>query len=525
MKSWSPSKCVVCAIGILFLVATIQFIGYGDVPQSINYQGKLTDSSGNPVLQTTVQMDFNIYDVLTLGKPLWSETQSVKVTNGIYNVEIGQDPVGNPFPPDLFYGKRYLEVVVNGETLKPRQPLISTPFAMIAEKAQFAEDAETLDGLDSKDFAPSDHNHPFSEITGTATDRQIPDDITIKYAANAGSADMALSAKDSDKLGGQLPSKFAPASHDHDSLYVNVTGDSISAASNGAILSVTNRGTGNGIYVSSASDDGVYVSNAGKYGIHIQSAAEHGIYATGGPDSGDYGCFCVGNSGVYGRGTDTSNTNYGGYFEASGSTGIGVYACATNTWDYTNYGGWFKALGHHGWGIYAYGKEYAGYFAGDVRVNGNLKIYSSDGATKVVELGTGLDYAEGFDVSEIVETIKPGCVLIIDPESPGKLTLSRTAYDTKVAGIVAGAKDLDSGVRLGVGKFDHDVALAGRVYCNLDAIEAGVEPGDLLTTSTTPGYAMKAENYQRAQGAILGKAMERLEKGKKGQILVLVTLQ
>lgn len=36
---------------------------------------------------------------------------------------------------------------------------------------------------------------------------------------------------------------------------------------------------------------------------------------------------------------------------------------------------------------------------------------------------------------------------------------------------------------------------------------------------------MKAQEYGRAQGAILGKAMENLEKGRKGQILVLVTLQ
>jgi hypothetical protein len=84
---------------------------------------------------------------------------------------------------------------------------------------------------------------------------------------------------------------------------------------------------------------------------------------------------------------------------------------------------------------------------------------------------------------------------------------------------------MGSAVRLGPGRFDHDVALAGRVYCNLDATETGVEPGDLLTTSPTPGYAMKATDYARAQGAILGKAMESLGKGQKGQILVLVTLQ
>jgi hypothetical protein len=69
------------------------------------------------------------------------------------------------------------------------------------------------------------------------------------------------------------------------------------------------------------------------------------------------------------------------------------------------------------------------------------------------------------------------------------------------------------------------VALAGRVYCNVDATEEGVEPGDMLTTSATPGYAMKSTDYTRAQGAILGKAMQRLEKGEKEQILVLVTLQ
>ncbi len=159
---------------------------------------------------------------------------------------------------------------------------------------------------------------------------------------------------------------------------------------------------------------------------------------------------------------------------------------------------------------------------GNVKIDGNLNIY--DGSDKVMELGAGLDYAEGFDVSAR-DKIEAGSVLIIDADNPGKLAISVKAYDSKVAGIVAGAKGIGSGVRLGAGEFDHDVALAGRVYCNVDATQAGVEPGDLLTTSATPGYAMKSTDYARAQGAILGKAMEGLEKGQKGQILVLVTLQ
>jgi hypothetical protein len=157
-------------------------------------------------------------------------------------------------------------------------------------------------------------------------------------------------------------------------------------------------------------------------------------------------------------------------------------------------------------------------------VRGNLLIESEATGVPVVEFGEGLDYAEGFDVSEGHE-IEPGTVLVIDPVTPGKLAVSSKAYDTRVAGIAAGANGLGSGVRLGVEQFDCDVALAGRVYCNVDATGCAIEPGDLLTTSQIPGYAMKAADREAARGAILGKAMERLERGTKGRILVLVSLQ
>jgi hypothetical protein len=66
--------------------------------------------------------------------------------------------------------------------------------------------------------------------------------------------------------------------------------------------------------------------------------------------------------------------------------------------------------------------------------------------------------------------------------------------------------------------------LTGRVYCWADASYAPIEPGDLLTTSDTPGHAMKVTNHKKAQGAIIGKAMTSLKEGK-GLVLVLVTLQ
>jgi len=146
------------------------------------------------------------------------------------------------------------------------------------------------------------------------------------------------------------------------------------------------------------------------------------------------------------------------------------------------------------------------------------------GGVPVVEIGEGLDYAEGFDISNEDE-VAAGTVLIIDTDNPGKLTFSTKPYDSRVAGIVAGASSLGSGIILGSGEFDSNVALAGRVYCNVDASKSVIKAGDLLTTSSIPGYAMKAVDYNRARGAILGKAMQNLEMGKKGKILVLVSLQ
>ncbi len=162
--------------------------------------------------------------------------------------------------------------------------------------------------------------------------------------------------------------------------------------------------------------------------------------------------------------------------------------------------------------------------AGGANLLGNLNIYNASGSALLVSLGEGLDYAEGFNVSTEGK-LPEGTVLVIDPDHPGELMQSASAYDGKVAGIIAGANGLKSGVRLGAGGFDYDVALAGRVYACVTGGETGIQPGDLLTTADTPGCAMKAADPARAAGAVLGKAMQPLEPGGRGLILVLVTLQ
>ena len=66
--------------------------------------------------------------------------------------------------------------------------------------------------------------------------------------------------------------------------------------------------------------------------------------------------------------------------------------------------------------------------------------------------------------------------------------------------------------------------MTGRVWVYVDASFGAVQPGDLLTTSSTPGHAMLASDHGRAFGAVIGKAMTELKEGK-GLVLVLVNLQ
>ena len=64
----------------------------------------------------------------------------------------------------------------------------------------------------------------------------------------------------------------------------------------------------------------------------------------------------------------------------------------------------------------------------------------------------------------------------------------------------------------------------GKVYCKVDADYASIEVGDLLTTSSTPGHAMKADDPFKTFGAVIGKALRPLKAGR-GLIPILVALQ
>jgi len=147
-------------------------------------------------------------------------------------------------------------------------------------------------------------------------------------------------------------------------------------------------------------------------------------------------------------------------------------------------------------------------------------------AVNVLRINGGADIVEGFHtVDDIVA--EPGSVMVIDPNNPGELTVSTEAYDLKVAGVVSGANGVNPGLHLGQdGVLDGDtkVAMSGRVYVKCSAENGAIRPGDLLTTASIPGHAMKVTDAARGNGSIIGKAMSTLDD-ESGMVLVLVNLQ
>jgi hypothetical protein len=210
---------------------------------------------------------------------------------------------------------------------------------------------------------------------------------------------------------------------------------------------------------------------------------------------------------------------------ASGADGVADIAFA-GVLDATRIGFWGNdPRGTLGWGLtfdtvtgnVGIGTGNA-YPTDKLHVNGSVRVGS-------LTITGGADLAEPFQMSE--EQIPEGSVVIIDDANPGHLKQASQAYDTRVAGIVSGANGVKAGIALhqeGVLEGGQNVALTGRVYVRADAAFGAIKPGDLLTTSDTPGHAMKASNSRQAQGAILGKAMSKLENGQ-GMVLVLVSLQ
>jgi hypothetical protein len=618
-------------IVVLFFITTC----WGQIPQTISYQSLLTEKNGDAVADGTYSFTFKLYNDADEGSPLWTETQSLSVVNGLMNVILGSEEHLN-----LAFDVPYWLGISIGEDqeLAPRIELTASPYSLIA--GSIAD--TTVSSAKIKDKAivgTKIANGQIVRSLNTLTDsvRIVGgeniiisvdgDSLVISTIVGASGSGHSLGAADGDPadavvvdndgnvgIGKSDPSEALDVVGNIHSSGTISSGNSITingtpiegegpdqiTASTGQ-LAILGEPTIEDIKVGIGTTDiqnklDVFTEQGiGIYGLHnAVSGVGPGIF-------GETNSKVENAAGIVGQVSSVSATfntaGVKGINKAGGNLGYGIYGlhsgsgwgvCGKSSGGNIGYlgGGEYGVRGGNSNGNIGYigGSEYAvygqangsssyagyfdgrGYFSNELRAvgifsdgadfiagngagllvsgggkidlmdkNGNGPIITLDPkgktsgmiTTPILNITGGSDLAEPFNIAD-ARAIKPGMVVAIDSENPGQLRIADKAYDRTVAGIISGANGINPGMTMSQKGTLVDgallVALTGRVYAWADVSNGHIAPGDLLTTSDTPGHAMKVTDYDNAQGAIIGKAMTSLENNT-GLVLVLVSLQ
>lgn len=169
------------------------------------------------------------------------------------------------------------------------------------------------------------------------------------------------------------------------------------------------------------------------------------------------------------------------------------------------------------------------------RADAHLRVMG-EVTTRALNITGGSDLAWRFKVNEVSSSTSeatqitkpmPGMLVSIDRSVDGRLQVSRGAYDSAVAGVISGAGDIHVGMTMGqsgsMADGDTPVTSTGRVWVWADATYGAISRGDRLTSSETPGHAMKVADREKGDGTSIGKAMSELKSGK-GLVLVWMSM-
>jgi len=261
--------------------------------------------------------------------------------------------------------------------------------------------------------------------------------------------------------------------------FAAVAGYELNAASNIAAVYGEQRGNGPGVFgLAKGNGAGVFGTSQGYEGVHGETtsntAAAVGAINKGTGGAAFYG-ISQGGEGVHGETSSATAAGVAGFALNANGTGAGVYGESR-------------------------GQGPAGFFKGNVVVTGDVLLVNAD-------------CAEEFEVTGA--DASPGTVMALGPS--GALVPSEEAYSKKVVGIVSGAGGFKPAIildRQGPALGRAPIALIGKVGVKVDAQYGSVEPGDLLTSSPTPGHAMKVTDARRAFGSVIGKALGTVTSGQ-----------
>ncbi|MDH5405956.1 MAG: hypothetical protein OEZ30_06585 [Candidatus Aminicenantes bacterium] len=383
--------------GIFVVFCFLTVVILAQVPQLLNYQGRLTDDKGIPII-TTITVRFSLYEggdaaTPSSGTLVYREEASVTPDdNGVFNHLIGSGTViFGALDSTVFQTASpvFLETAIDpagaNETLLPRKQIVTVGYSF---KSELADDADTVDGQDASAFAPVVHNHDpdyvNEEQADSVTSSMIADgtivDADINASANIAGSKINPTGLDADLLDGEHASAFAPVVHNHDPDYVNEQqADSVTSAMivDGTIVDADINASAN---IAGSKIDPTGLDADLLDGLHSASFVHTGGGVMTGPlhiSTSDPLTLYAENShgegfAVWGKATHSSGATFGVRGQNSSPLGYGVYGFATAV-SGVNYGVY---------GITYSTSGYAGYFKGRVHVTGNLTV---DGAKTCVQ--------------------------------------------------------------------------------------------------------------------------------------------
>jgi hypothetical protein len=339
-------------------------------PSLVNYQGVLRDQNDKPLTGTydvtfRFMSDVSAGDEILIDQHAAETANAVTVSGGLFGVALGSGTVTDGSGPGTYtsldsvfrdYGSVWLEVTVGAETLSPRTPIRSAPFALNASQlggqpaGNFIDTSSTQQAKNGRfnAFAANPYDYALvgqAQLTGGtgvygygayAGVQGLTDGSGYAAGLFVGTGgSRGIIARASDGAGRFEATSTSAPTADLALGSIGVTGTSLGPGGTGirgnggavGVEGIGNAVNGSGGRFTSTATPGLSVSLA-------DASNNEGVNASGGITAGSFTSSFAGSTGLLGTGVSYgvrgSGNLYGGHFAGGNdSAAVGVYGYST----------------------------------------------------------------------------------------------------------------------------------------------------------------------------------------------------